>query len=287
MTRLQKKCLIAVAGTHLLVVVAILCSGFIRPTPKPDNSTLLDVIPANLVDAALNSGVKNAQPPPPTPPQQQPPTPQPQVQQPTPPAQQPPKQETLITKIEKALTPDTTLVTKDPGDQPKPKPQKQRQIEVNLKPVVHTTTSTDTSAEDAKEAKEAKRRADERRKAFAAAVSAIKNNASSATKVELRGVSTTSSASYGAAIIAVYYHAWIPPQNMSADSAAVSFSVTIARDGSVISSHIVTSSGDADIDRAVQQMLDRVTFIAPFPDGAEDNQRTYPINFDATKTSIQ
>ncbi len=36
---------------HLLVVVAILCSGFIRPTPKQDDTTLLDVIPANLVDA--------------------------------------------------------------------------------------------------------------------------------------------------------------------------------------------------------------------------------------------
>ena len=27
MNRLQKKCLIAAAGTHLLVVVAVLCSG--------------------------------------------------------------------------------------------------------------------------------------------------------------------------------------------------------------------------------------------------------------------
>ena len=44
MNRLQKKCLIAVAGTHLLLVVALLCSGFIRPKPKVDDSLVLDVI---------------------------------------------------------------------------------------------------------------------------------------------------------------------------------------------------------------------------------------------------
>ena len=67
MNRLQKKCLIAAAGTHLLVVVTVLCSGFITSKPKPDDSQVLDVIPANLIDAAFNSGVKGAQPPPPTP----------------------------------------------------------------------------------------------------------------------------------------------------------------------------------------------------------------------------
>src|ERR1700693_1803273 len=88
MTRLQKKCLIAVAGTHLLVIVAVLCSGFIRPTPTPDTSQILDVIPANLVDAALNSGAKRAPTPPPAPmapPTPPAPAPTPVVQPPPPP----------------------------------------------------------------------------------------------------------------------------------------------------------------------------------------------------------
>ena len=67
MTRLQKKCLIAAAGTHLLVVVVVLCSGFIASKPKQDDTQVLDVIPANLIDAAFNSGVKNPPTPPPTP----------------------------------------------------------------------------------------------------------------------------------------------------------------------------------------------------------------------------
>jgi hypothetical protein len=33
------------------------------------------------------------------------------------------------------------------------------------------------------------------------------------------------------------------------------------------------------VDKSVQRTLDRVTFIAPFPEGAKDKQRTYTINF--------
>src|SRR5580693_8349751 len=83
MTRLQKKCLIAVAGTHLMLVVALLCSGFIRPTPKPDDSQVLDVIPANAIDKLLSSGARDAVPPPPTP------IVKPQVPTPTPPTPTP------------------------------------------------------------------------------------------------------------------------------------------------------------------------------------------------------
>jgi len=280
MTRLQKKCLIAAAGTHLLVVVAILCSGFIRPTPKIDNTTVLDVIPANLVDQALSTGVQNPQTPPPTPtpPTPTPPTPTPPT--PTPPAPTP-KQETIVQKVEKLFTPEKT-----PGDEPTPTPPKKHEIKVDLTPVTHTTTKQNSAQKSQDD--DAKRQQQLKAQAYRNPVRTLsKNFSSAATKVELHGTSSASSASYGAAILAVYYHAWAPPQNMSTDSAAISFEVTISREGSVISSHIVKSSGDADIDRAVQQMLDRVTFIAPFPDGAEDNQRTYPINFDATRTSIQ
>src|SRR5450631_2201002 len=113
MTRLQKKCLIAAAGTHLLVVVAVLCSGFITSKPKPDDSQVLDVIPANLIDAAFNSGVKGAQPPPPAP-IVKPPEPQPQ---PTPEPPQP------VVKPEPVKPPDpepVKLPDKLPPDDLKP-----------------------------------------------------------------------------------------------------------------------------------------------------------------------
>src|SRR5580698_1291925 len=67
MNRLQKKCVIGMAGIHLLLLtILIFGPAFLNRQPKTDN-TVLDVIPANLVDAALNSGVADAQAPQPAP----------------------------------------------------------------------------------------------------------------------------------------------------------------------------------------------------------------------------
>ena len=91
MNRLQKKCVIATAGIHLLLLlILVFGSAFFSPRPKPDDTQLLDVIPANLIDAAFSSGVRNATPPAPAPvvvPPSQPAPPTPAVQPaPTPPA---------------------------------------------------------------------------------------------------------------------------------------------------------------------------------------------------------
>ena len=79
MNRLQKKCVIATAGVHLLLIVILFVGpAFFYSKPKADDMQVLDVIPANLIDAQFNSGVANATPPPPTPvapPQPPPPSP--------------------------------------------------------------------------------------------------------------------------------------------------------------------------------------------------------------------
>ena len=68
MNRLQKKCVIATAGIHLLLMVILFVGpAFFYSKPKADDLQVLDVIPANLIDAAFNSGVANATPPPPAP----------------------------------------------------------------------------------------------------------------------------------------------------------------------------------------------------------------------------
>src|SRR5471032_2437372 len=110
MNRLQKKCVIATAGLHLLLLVILFVGpAFFNSKPKVDDSQVLDMIPANLIDAAFNSGVKGAQPPPPTP-IVTPPQPQPA---PTPPAPRqivqlaPVPQPTLIQKVEKYFTPES------------------------------------------------------------------------------------------------------------------------------------------------------------------------------------
>ena len=70
-----------------------------------------------------------------------------------------------------------------------------------------------------------------------------------------------------------------PPGETASDDANVKVRVTIASDGRVISAQVIGPSGDASVDRSVQNTLDRVTDIAPFPDGSTDTERTYIINF--------
>ena len=75
MNRLQKKCVMATVGVHLLLLVILIVGpAFFTPKSKTEDFHVLDVIPANLIDASVNSGAQNAQPPAPvvTPPQPQP-----------------------------------------------------------------------------------------------------------------------------------------------------------------------------------------------------------------------
>ncbi|MBU6410693.1 MAG: energy transducer TonB, partial [Verrucomicrobia bacterium] len=71
----------------------------------------------------------------------------------------------------------------------------------------------------------------------------------------------------------------IPPDNAQNDEANVKVTVTIARDGTVVSARIIGPSDDPGVDASVQRTLERVKFIAPFPEGSTEKERTYTINF--------
>ena len=251
MNRLQKKCLIATAGFHLLLLVILLVGpGFFTAKPKPDDTQVLDVIPANLIDAAFSSGVKAAQPPPPTP-IVKPPEPQPQ---PTP---EPPKP---VVKPEPVKQPDPEPVKppdKLPPDDLKPvvkpltKPP-EHIIKPDLKPIVRKTPPKNTDNSEAENAaKEQKRLRDQRIKAFQNAARSIKENSSSATTVETPGPGSVSYANYASVVKSIYTQAWTPPDDTASDDANVRVSVVIGRDGSVITSRVLTPSGDASVDRSV------------------------------------
>ncbi len=282
MSRLQKKCLIATVGFHLLLVLTILFgAAFFTNHPKPDDTQVLNVIPSTTIDAMFNSGVKNPQPPAPTPIVQPPQPPQPQVQ-PTPPPPKPvvtppePVKPVEPVKPPEKLSPDD-LKPIEPVEKPaKPAPKKP---EISLTPVVRKIpkVSPDTSEADAaREAKEAKRKA---AAAFAKALASIKNNSSTATTVEMPGTGSVSYANYASVVKSIYERAWTPPDDTASDDAITKVSVTIGSDGSVITSHVVNPSGDARVDASVQRTLDRVNFVAPFPDGAKEKERTFIINF--------
>jgi len=268
MNRLQKKCAIVTAGFHLLLLVILVVGpGFFAPKPKADLQ-ILDVIPANLIDAELNSGVRDAQPPPPVvQPAPQPPAPQPVVTPPTPPKVETPEP---IKQIVKALTPE-------------PKPVEKPKIQINTQLVVRTAPKNST----VNPPDDSRRQQRLRQQALQNAVQSLKNNLASAPEIDMPGNSSVAYANYGAVVVSVYHKAWAPPNGMAGDNAVVRLTVTIASDGTVISARILAPSGDASVDAAVQRMLDRVTYIAPFPEGATEKERTYPINFNATRTTTE
>lgn len=291
MSRLQKKCLIATVGGHLLLIlVLVFGSAFFVSHSKPDESQILTVIPANLIDAAFSSGVAGAQPPPPQPLQPpQPPTPvqpRPEPPQPKPPEPQPeppqPKQ-TLVEKVQQFFKPEPVKPQPDDlkDDEPEPKPSKTKpkEIKVNLTKVTRTTTTKTSDTSEADERREAQRAADARARAFRSAASSISKNTSSSTVVDMPGASTAAYANYKDALASIYYDAWTPPDDTSNDDAITKVSITIARDGTVISARIVGRSGDARVDASVQRAIDRVKDVPPLPEGSKENQRTVILNF--------
>jgi TonB family protein len=268
MNRLQKKCTIATAGIHLLLLIILFVGpAFFNREPKVDNSTVLDVIPANLVDAAVNSGVRNATPPPPTPVvTPQPPTPVPPapVVQPAPP---PPEPKPVVT--EPTLTERIEKIFKTEPVKPAPEKTETETHKITISTQLVTraeqpaTTSTLNSQRTAK--------------TLSKTIKSLQKNFTPGTTIDMPGDSSVAYANYASVVKSVYDRAWELPAAAKDENIIVS--VTIASDGTVITSRIVTPSGDEPADESVQRTLDRVTYIAPFPEGTTDKQRTYTIVF--------
>jgi TonB family protein len=266
MNRLQKKCVLATTGFHLLLLVILFVGpAFFWSRQKPEDTSVLDMIPANLVDSAT-TGIQNAEPPPPAPaPTPVVTPPQPTTPEPKPVVQPPPTPEpTLTERVEKFFKPAE--------EKPTPaKPETETHTpKVNLTPVtrvVPKNSSTPTKATT------------DNSKAIKSALRTLRANLSAPTTVAPVGNSSAAAANYAQVVKSVYEQAWTPPDDTSSDDANVRVRVTIASDGRVISAEIIEPSGDASVDRSVQNTLDRVTEIAPFPAGSTDTERTYIINF--------
>ncbi len=227
------------------------------------------MIPANLIDEALTSGVKGAQPPPPTPIVTPQPIVQPQPQQqPTPPTPksvvQPAPQPTLVQRVEKYFAPEPK-----PDLKPVEKPEKNppHKIEVNTQRVTRDAPKSLKPLKTKDNSQAARNLAAE-----------LQKQLSQPTQIEMPGDSSVAYANYATVVKSVYDHAWTLPDSVAKDE-NITVSVTIASDGAVISSSVVTPSGDAPADASVQRTLDRVKFVRAFPDGATEKERTYTINF--------
>lgn len=276
MNRTQKKCFISAAGIHvLLLVILIVGPAFLASNDPLDDMPVIEFIPMMTTDKLFTGGgspTANSQPAP----QQPVPTPPPQVQQVVPPAPKPTPQPTRVEKVEQP-TP-----VKPVKNDPEPTPTK---VEPKRSlPKVSTTIvkrADVTPTKPTTPAKTPSQTQDNASKDFAKAAQRIRAGATSSTDIEMPGIGGggPSYANYAQLVKSKYTLAWNPPDGIEDENANVKVSVTIARDGTVISARVTQSSGNAAVDRSVRSTLDRVTFIARFPEDSKDTQRTYIINF--------
>jgi TonB family protein len=274
MSRLQKKCFAASAGFHLLLLLVLLVGpAFLSSRNNLDNLPVINFVPFKTVDAMVSGGGNpQAQPPPPAPPAP-PPSPKPTAAPP-------------VVKPEPAPK-ETVKEVKPDSDAIEPSKEKKSRIEISTKIV----TRNPRDLADAKARAETRDReiAEARRRAAAEigqVVSGIKSGLSQSTRIDMDfgpGGGGPTYANFNAALKSIYERAWIVPNGIADKDASVIVSVTIARDGTVISGRITQPSGNALVDRSVQQMLERVKFAVALPEDAPEEQRTvsFKLNVEA------
>ncbi len=280
MNRLQKKCFIASAGFHLtLLLILFVGPAFLSKKNPADNMPVLDLIPSKAVDAAMSGGGNpNVKlPPPPTaaheevqPPQPKP-TPQPpEIVKPEPKEIQKPEPQ----KIER------TEIKPPDSKEKNPFAENKHKIEVSTTIVKRTANkpTTNTKPTDDSEAK-AREQAARIAASLRSTARNLRGGLSSATTVEIPGPGGEAYANYEQIVKSIYTQAWIIPDDVTDDEATAKVSVVIARDGTVISAEITKSSGNAAADKSVQFTLNRIKFVAPFPEGAKHKERKFNLSF--------
>ena len=90
---------------------------------------------------------------------------------------------------------------------------------------------------------------------------------------------SVSFANHAQLVMSKYKLEWSPPSGIDKSSAIAEVRVVIRRDGAVLSSSLIKSSGDPTVDASIRSTLKRVTRVPKFPAGATEETRTYVIGF--------
>jgi TonB family protein len=286
MNRTQKKCLIASATFHGSLVLLLIFGAALMPEDRPFPSNRITFFdPSKVTDGPTQGGNPSPaaeQPPAPAPPPVAPP--QPPASQPVlpPPPQSQPQPQPRPVARQQDFTPAPT---------PKPdaeafKPAKPRPVEQDeFKPVDHPPVKQVASNDAAADAR-AKALADKQQRIanqISRGVGRLSStlNKDTAVQISSGGDGGEAAAKYSDIVESTYHAAWIGnrPASLVGDSATVLVSVTIGRDGRVIRHEITKPSGNPVMDRSIENTLEIVTDIAPFPAGSKDVERSYTITF--------
>lgn len=282
MDRWQKQGLAVSSALHaLLVAMLMLGPAFVPANRRQPDLPILEFVPLRLVDEPIQGGGQpQAQPPPPPapPPQTQPapPTPQPPVprQEPTP----PPERSPAPTPPPPPAPKPESVPRPDASAKPRRLPEISTQLVTRPRPALAANAARQAERDDSRRQAEARARA--RQEAIQQALGRLSELATSSTEVAVPGPGGEAFANYAQYVKTVYTRAWLVPPDLDVDDASVTASVTIARDGTVISARIVRGSGHPGVDASVQRTLDRVRTIGrEFPAGAKEDRRTFTIIF--------
>ena len=297
MNRIQKKCMIVSAGLHLLLALMLIFGpGFLAGHSNENSPPILTFVAIKTTDDAASGGGDNTVKSPPAlgnnpEPAKPAPVVTPPVQAVAPPVQEtPPPVERVQPKEPQREAPpvpkDTPRVNDTPKMEVAPVKPAPRRHEINVDTTVVTSNASDARArrEAQEKAAAAARAAEAKRLAginslFKNATSGIRGGVAGSTEIRLAGPGGggVPYANFLSAVQTVYYNAWHQPD--SAPELVTKVSVSIARDGTVISAHIVSPSGNSLVDKSVRETIERVKYAAPLPDNATEDSRTVIINF--------
>ena len=312
MNRLQKKCMMASGGLHvLLVLILFLGPAFLPKKPEAPTVEVLEILPVDpkMTDGRTHGGsgqpaVAESKPeqqpqaaqPQPTPP---PPAPQPQPQ---PPQREEAKEEVKEVEPPKAKPQPEPVEKDDPDDfviktvkKPEKTPTKATSSSTTKKPsssskiefssVIKSprtsTTSRTTTRSDAVADSRAKALQD-LAKAIGGARSNIGSRTRGGTTVEFPGGDGSGGpvyVNYMQYVISAFDRAWIDPTDVDDERATVKTEIVVSRSGEIVSAKITSKSGISSLDRSVLRAINGVGKLPAFPEGARDSQRTFIINF--------
>jgi len=278
MSRLQKKCFVGATGIHVFLLALLFVGPAFFVAEKVDDSPILEIIPDVTTDRDVKGGgnpnPQQSTPPPPQPTQPrtvdpQPPTPVPRTEQIEP---------RKVQKVQKSEPIKETRNEDAVAAKDKPQPHKVQVSDTVVK-IRERKPATTTSSAD-------KQAAAERSQRYANAVKALRAGLSQTTSIETPtggfGGGGPSYANYTQVVRKIYndaWNAWSVPDDVTDDEATVQVRVTIARNGRVVKSEILRSSGSRAVINAAQAVLDRVTFVKEFPADSKDTERTFTMTF--------
>ncbi|WCJ59061.1 TonB family protein [Fontisphaera persica] len=275
------------AAIHAVLLGVLLVGSAFHKPPPPREIIPIKYFSGRLVDSVLNGGggapqmvrlpnpTPSPTPAPPAPPARTTPTPTP----PTPPTPTPPKANPtpVAPKVEPAPKNTAKATTTAP-------PSKNPRINTTLTTRKSAEKSASEKTSPASTAKGGAAASHQRAQAVERVMQSLNQGLTSGgltlSDVVGSGVGGGAAAiNYSQAVLGAYDDAWRPPPELEEETAVTVARIIVHRSGRIVDARILKRSGNHLMDLSVQNALEAVKELPPFPEGARDLERTFKIEF--------